>query len=346
MPELGWCVGAAVGVICAIRWAAAAVYDVLIVKMTTRWYSSVLKDLGKNSTLLDVGIGTATALRNNKSIVDAKDLRVAGVDYDARYIKAAERRVAQDAKLRDRVSVVCASVYDGQVLAALRPKGGFDAARQNPPQSKWRVRPGERQRIGTVGVCSDGPALVRRALGWEPLGGRGATFRGSDRAAKSGADSASVSQVASTASARRHATATPSTWPHESHAPREAVSRRRRSTQATMGVEDRNRACVEALERYVVACGGSADLVKNWTVSTSVRESRRRRRIDGVATRHRRDTHPTQATVETRKEGDTAGTYDVYYFDPQGKRYRSRAEVARAFFLAVPQRRTKATSTT
>ena len=60
--------------------------------------------------------------------MDAKDLRVAGVDYDARYIKAAERRVAKDAKLKGRVSVVCASVYDGQVLAALRPKGGFDAA--------------------------------------------------------------------------------------------------------------------------------------------------------------------------------------------------------------------------
>ena len=128
MPETGWLIGAAVGVICAVRWAAAAVYDVLIVKMSTKWYASVLKDLEKNSTLLDIGIGTATALRNNKSIVDAKDLRVAGVDYDARYVKAAERRVAQDAKLRDRVSVVCASVYDGPVLAALRPKGGFDAA--------------------------------------------------------------------------------------------------------------------------------------------------------------------------------------------------------------------------
>ena len=67
-------------------------------------------------------------------------------------------------------------------------------------------------------------------------------------------------------------------------------------------------------------------------------------RVDGVAAT-RRDAHPTQATVETRKEGDTAGTYDVYYFDPAGKRYRSRAEVARAFFLAVPQRRTKAAST-
>ena len=41
MPELGWLIGAAVGVICAIRWASAAVYDVLIVKMTSRWYASV-----------------------------------------------------------------------------------------------------------------------------------------------------------------------------------------------------------------------------------------------------------------------------------------------------------------
>ena len=59
-----------------------------------------LEDLDRSSTLLDVGIGTATALRNNKAIVEAKDLRVAGIDYDARYIKAAERRVAQDAKLK------------------------------------------------------------------------------------------------------------------------------------------------------------------------------------------------------------------------------------------------------
>ena len=44
------------------RWASLTVYDVLIVKMTSRWYATVLKDLGKNSTLLDVGIGTATAL--------------------------------------------------------------------------------------------------------------------------------------------------------------------------------------------------------------------------------------------------------------------------------------------
>ena len=97
-----------------------------------------------------------------------------------------------------------------------------------------------------------------------------------------------------------------------------------------MGVEDRNRACVEALERYVVACGGSADLVKNWTVRSGVRESRRRRRW------RRRDPHPTQATVETRKEGDTAGTYDVYYFDPSGK---IRRPVIQRRFHAIGARR-------
>ena len=70
--------------------------------------------------------------------------------------------------------------------------------------------------------------------------------------------------------------------------------------------------CVAALARYVEACGGSADLIDGWT-----------------------------ATVEVRKEGNTAGTYDVYYFDPLGRRYRSRAEVARAFALAAPARAPK-----
>ena len=49
-----------------------------------------------------------------------------------------------------------------------------------------------------------------------------------------------------------------------------------RQNLATMGVEERNKACVEALERYVVACGGSADLVKNWTVTRGVLFLRRR----------------------------------------------------------------------
>ena len=39
--------------------------------------------------------------------------------------------------------------------------------------------------------------------------------------------------------------------------------------------------------------------------------------------------HGWDVTVEVRREGNTAGTYDVYYFNPNKKRFRSRAEVAR-----------------
>ena len=39
--------------------------------------------------------------------------------------------------------------------------------------------------------------------------------------------------------------------------------------------------------------------------------------------------------TEFRKEGATAGTYDTYFFSPQGKRFRSRAEIARWFSLTA-----------
>ena len=37
--------------------------------------------------------------------------------------------------------------------------------------------------------------------------------------------------------------------------------------------------------------------------------------------------------TETRKEGSTAGTFDTYFFSPEGKRFRSKAEIARHFNL-------------
>ena len=36
-----------------------------------------------------------------------------------------------------------------------------------------------------------------------------------------------------------------------------------------------------------------------------------------------------------RKGGGTAGTFDTYFFAPTGKRFRSRAEIARYFQLEV-----------
>ena len=59
---------------------------------------------------------------------------------------------------------------------------------ENTTQSERRFGPRKRQRVSTASMCSDGPAVVWSALGWESLGGRGATFRGADRAAEPGND--------------------------------------------------------------------------------------------------------------------------------------------------------------
>ena len=43
--------------------------------------------------------------------------------------------------------------------------------------------------------------------------------------------------------------------------------------------------------------------------------------------------------TEIRREGNTAGTSDTYFFNPSGKRFRSRAEIARYFELEAIRRR-------
>ena len=61
------------------------------------------------------------------------------------------------------------------------------------------------------------------------------------------------------------------------------------------------------LAAYVGLCGGHApDVERGWQVS-----------------------------VESRLTGNSAGTYDVYYFDPRGRRFRSRTEVVRFLGLEL-----------
>ncbi|KAL1524405.1 hypothetical protein AB1Y20_019300 [Prymnesium parvum] len=60
------------------------------------------------------------------------------------------------------------------------------------------------------------------------------------------------------------------------------------------------------LAEYLTSRGGSASMVDGWYVRT-----------------------------EYRKEGMTKGTYDKYFFTPNGKRFRSKAEIARFFDLAM-----------
>jgi ubiquinone/menaquinone biosynthesis C-methylase UbiE len=89
------------------------IYDRVIVQMTTRWYRAVLSELPVGARVLDVGIGTATSLINNRDLIVSKRLTFVGVDYDAAYVTAAEASV-KAAGLEDHISLVCASIHDYQ----------------------------------------------------------------------------------------------------------------------------------------------------------------------------------------------------------------------------------------
>jgi len=73
-----------------LRCFAADVYDGVIVWMTAQWYAAVFDRLSRGDRVLDVGIGTATALVKNKATLLEKRLSVVGIDYEAAYVKKAE----------------------------------------------------------------------------------------------------------------------------------------------------------------------------------------------------------------------------------------------------------------
>lgn len=91
--------------------ARAALYTAALTSTTTPWYASVLSRLPRGSTLLDVGIGTASALLAHAHLLRERQLRVVGVDYDGAYVAAAAAAIAQ-AGMTDVIAVVHASIYD------------------------------------------------------------------------------------------------------------------------------------------------------------------------------------------------------------------------------------------
>jgi ubiquinone/menaquinone biosynthesis C-methylase UbiE len=101
------------------------IYDLVILHMTETWYRSVLERVPAGSRVLDIGIGTASALLRNKKLIVEKRLQVVGVDYDATYVAQATKNVAH-AGLSGQVRVIHASVYDTD----LRERTGcpFDVA--------------------------------------------------------------------------------------------------------------------------------------------------------------------------------------------------------------------------
>ena len=119
-----------------MRQFAPEIYDVVIVHMTQRWYASVLADLdtrtsGTPVTVLDVGVGTATALVRNREAILGGKTRFVGLDYDASYI-AKGKAVVAGAGLADRVELHCGSFFDAKLLGRLLAENGdaeqFDAA--------------------------------------------------------------------------------------------------------------------------------------------------------------------------------------------------------------------------
>ena len=84
-------------ILALMRLFAAHVYDIVIVRMTSRWYHAVIDVLEPSSRVLDIGIGTASALARNAALVREKRLHFVGVDYEAAYIDRASR-VLGDAK--------------------------------------------------------------------------------------------------------------------------------------------------------------------------------------------------------------------------------------------------------
>ena len=87
------------------------IYDVLIVKLTVRFYKEVLMRLDDNAILLDVGIGTGTALLKNKELILKKGIKVIGVDYDEDYVNKCDENI-KDYNLQNNVTVFHKSIYD------------------------------------------------------------------------------------------------------------------------------------------------------------------------------------------------------------------------------------------
>ena len=132
----------------AIRHARAAIYDTAIVGLTAGWYRAVLARLPEGCRLLDIGIGTGSALLANAETLREKGIRVTGLDIDADYVARCNREVERRG-LGDVVTARLESVYD-------HAGGPYDAAYFS----------------GSFMLLPDPPAAVRHVVSLLSPGGR------------------------------------------------------------------------------------------------------------------------------------------------------------------------------
>lgn len=93
------------------------VYDWVILHMTKMWYKELISRLPVGARVLDVGIGTGSALLENVDAVLAKRLYWIGLDIDSNYVKHC-RQALSDSKLRDCSAVLEADIYDSNALSS------------------------------------------------------------------------------------------------------------------------------------------------------------------------------------------------------------------------------------
>jgi SAM-dependent methyltransferase len=94
-----------------LRHARALIYDTAIVGLTAGWYRAVLERLPEGCRLLDIGIGTGSALLANADLLTAKRIHVTGLDIDRDYVERCRRAVAGRG-LADVIAPRLESVYD------------------------------------------------------------------------------------------------------------------------------------------------------------------------------------------------------------------------------------------
>ena len=62
--------------------------------------------IGDDAEMLDVGIGTASALVLNKSLILEKNVRITGIDIDQHYLSEGQKLIDNEG-LQDRINLKC-----------------------------------------------------------------------------------------------------------------------------------------------------------------------------------------------------------------------------------------------
>jgi SAM-dependent methyltransferase len=89
----------------------AWLYDRVLMSLTSGWYQEVLARLPNDASLLDVGIGTGSAVARSASVIRAKNIRILGLDIDPDYLSCCNK-VLHRARLLKHVTPCLTSVYD------------------------------------------------------------------------------------------------------------------------------------------------------------------------------------------------------------------------------------------